>query len=295
MEDQQLQTSNNQLSTAEIKSQLASVQTLLKDVMQEDLHFGTIPGTKKPTIYKAGAELINFMFRLSPEYEKEKIELPNGHLMFEIDCILRHIPTGQIWGRGVGACSTMESKYRFRTGEVTFTGDPVPKDYWKNDRDQSYIGGKGFIAKKNPETNKWEIAVAGSKVENENPADEYNTVLKMAKKRAYNDATLTASAASSMFTQDLEEQTGPKLDPGKEVKMPEKKTAPPKKEEKKTAPEKSDQATRDQAERDDKIEHLKQLAEREKTTVLKMCGLMPSDLAKLDNEKFDRIYNEQAF
>jgi hypothetical protein len=37
------------------------------------------------------------------------------------------------------------------------------------------------------------------------PADVYNTVLKMAKKRAFVDATLNASGASDIFTQDIED------------------------------------------------------------------------------------------
>ncbi len=44
------------------------------------------------------------------------------------------------------------------------------------------------------------------KSQNDNPADEYNTVLKMAKKRAHIDAMLTATAASDIFTQDLDEK-----------------------------------------------------------------------------------------
>jgi hypothetical protein len=55
----------------------------------------------------------------------------------------------------------------------------------------------------------------GVKVENPDIADVYNTVLKMAKKRAHIDATLTCTGASDMFTQDLiddegEEKTAPK-------------------------------------------------------------------------------------
>lgn len=38
-----------------------------------------------------------------------------------------------------------------------------------------------------------------------NPADMYNTVLKMAKKRAFVDAILTCTAASDCFTQDIED------------------------------------------------------------------------------------------
>jgi hypothetical protein len=41
--------------------------------------------------------------------------------------------------------------------------------------------------------------------ENPDIADVYNTVLKMAKKRALVDATITACAASDIFTQDMEE------------------------------------------------------------------------------------------
>ena len=52
--------------------------------------------------------------------------------------------------------------------------------------------------------------VAG-RVENSDLADTYNTVLKMAKKRALVDATLTATAASDIFTQDLEDYTPPEV------------------------------------------------------------------------------------
>jgi hypothetical protein len=42
-------------------------------------------------------------------------------------------------------------------------------------------------------------------VENEDIADVFNTVLKMGKKRAFVDAVLSATAASDIFTQDIEE------------------------------------------------------------------------------------------
>lgn len=43
----------------------------------------------------------------------------------------------------------------------------------------------------------------GNKIENEDIADVYNTVLKIAKKRAHIDATLTVTGAADLFTQDL--------------------------------------------------------------------------------------------
>ena len=66
------------------------------------------------------------------------------------------------------------------------------------------IGGKGFTVKK-VDGQGWMVAKGGEKVETDNPADHYNTVLKMAKKRALVDAVLTTTAASDIFTQDLED------------------------------------------------------------------------------------------
>ena len=45
------------------------------------------------------------------------------------------------------------------------------------------------------------------------PADYYNNVLKMAKKRAFVDAVLTATAASDIFAQDLEDMDPRDLQP----------------------------------------------------------------------------------
>lgn len=194
------------MSTAGVLKQVAMIQSVLKDVMKQDEHFGTIPGTNKPSLYKAGAEKLSLTFRLRPEYEIRRSDLGGGHREYEVVCTLYHIPTGQSIGQGVGSATTMEGKYRFRPGPVEFTGKPVPKSYWDDPkRDLSHIGGKGFSAKKNPDTNQWEIAIKGESVEHDNPADYYNTVLKMAKKRAHVDAILTATAASDIFTQDVED------------------------------------------------------------------------------------------
>ncbi len=184
--------------------QVKQIQDLMNSAMKKDEHYGVIPGTHKPSLLKAGAEKLSFMFRLVPEFDIERIDLEKGHREYIVKCKLRHIPSEKYWGEGVGSCSTMESKYRYRTGEVEYTGKPVPKEYWTN-RDQNLIGGDGFKVKKNPKTGRWEIVRAGKKIENENIADVYNTVLKMAKKRAFVDAILTSTAASDIFTQDVEE------------------------------------------------------------------------------------------
>jgi hypothetical protein len=154
-------------------------------------------------------------FRFSPAFEVQVIEmLPppgafDGHREYRVKCTLTHIPTGAVMGEGVGSASTLETKWRFRSGPTEATDKPVPQEYWnirKTDpaKAQQLLGGKGFVTKKD-DSGKWMIAVRGERVEFDNPADNYNTCLKMAKKRALVDATLTATAASDIFTQDLEE------------------------------------------------------------------------------------------
>jgi len=194
------------MTSAGVLKQVQIIQDVLHGVMKQDEHFGTIPGTNKPSLYKAGAEKLSLTFRLRPEYEIRRTDLGGGHREYEVVCTLYHIPTGQSIGQGVGSSTTMEGKYRFRPGPVEFTGKPVPKAYWDDPkRDPSHLGGKGFSAKKNPDSGQWEIAIKGEMVEHDNPADYYNTVLKMGKKRAHVDAILTATAASDIFTQDVED------------------------------------------------------------------------------------------
>jgi hypothetical protein len=198
-----------------VMKQVQVIQSIMHGVMKQDEHFGTIPGTKKPSLYKAGAEKLSLTFRLRPEYEIRRSDLPNGHREYEVVCTLYHIPTGQSVGQGVGSATTMEGKYRYRGGEKEGTGRVIPKEYWNlkgtdPKKAQSLIGGPGFSAGKID--GKWEICSIGEKQEHDNPADYYNTVLKMAKKRAHVDSILTATAASDIFTQDVEDM--PEVIPG---------------------------------------------------------------------------------
>jgi len=195
------------LRIEDVLAQVALIQNVMQSVMKKDEHYGVIPGAKKPSLLKPGAEKICFTFRLAPEYEVIEREMEHGHREYRVNCILRTV-TGRSMGQGVGCCSTMESKYRYRTGPKESTGRPVPHEYWqmrKSDPTKALglIGGKGHVVAK--EDGMWQIFTQGEKVENDSIADTYNTVLKMAKKRAHVDAVLTATAASDIFTQDVEE------------------------------------------------------------------------------------------
>src|SRR3954462_8762947 len=105
---------NRPLTAQEIKAQVQLIQEVMQAVMQEGFHYGVIPGTDKPTLLKPGAEKLCTVFRLAPMLHVVSRDLPRGHREYEVKCTLVHIPTGRVCGEGVGLCSSMESRYRWR-------------------------------------------------------------------------------------------------------------------------------------------------------------------------------------
>jgi hypothetical protein len=201
LESQTVAIQEQPYSAADVLQQVNLIQSIMSSVMKDGEHFGTIPGCgDKKTLLKSGAEKLGLTFRLGTRYTVQEKELTNGHREYVVSCELFHISSGRTWGQGVGSCTTMESKYRFRSED---TGKEVPSAYWDS-RDKNLLGGSRFNAKKKFKDGKtrWTIVEL---VEHDNPADYYNTVLKMGKKRAHVDAILTATAASDIFTQDVED------------------------------------------------------------------------------------------
>lgn len=191
-------------TVSDVVKQVALIDEVLKKVMQRGQHYDVIPGTgDKPALLKAGAEKLCALFKLGTELDIELTPLADAHREYLIKCTVKHYPTGRVIGQGVGSCSTMESKYRYRNvADYEITGSDIPRDY--KDRKKEYRK-QGFGAKKIDGS--WEWVKYGDEERSENPdvADTYNTVLKMAKKRSLVDAVLTATGASDLFTQDVEE------------------------------------------------------------------------------------------
>jgi hypothetical protein len=202
------------LTAQEIKAQVQLIQEVMQAVMQEGYHYGVIPGTEKPTLLKPGAEKLTTTFRLAPLLHVESRELSNSHREYQVRCTLVHIPTGRVYGEGVGSCSTLESRYRYRTAERTcphcgrttiIKGRAEYGGGWLCFQKKGGCGAK--FADQDPAI----VSQFVGRLDNPDVADTYNTVLKMAKKRALIDAALTATAASDIFTQDLEDYTPPEI------------------------------------------------------------------------------------
>lgn len=196
------------LTTRQLLDQVGLIQQVMQAVMKPRVHYDVIPGCgDKPALLKPGAEKLAMTFRIRPEFEETVIDLQNGHREYRVICSLFSIASGYPVGEGVGSCSTMESKYRFRTQARTCPDCNTPaiavsKPEW---------GGGFYCSKKHggcgakfPADNVAIIAQKTGRTEHDNPADFYNTALKMSKKRAFVDAILTATAASDCFVQDME-------------------------------------------------------------------------------------------
>ena len=168
---------------AEVMAAQEETRELIQEILKEGRDFGKIPGTKKGTLLKPGAERTCAAYGCAPKFSileqeidhdrvnryphrewewhpsirgkkifgEEVMKESRGLYRYVLLCELIHRESGFVVGSGVGSCSSLESKYISR------------------------------------------------------PRDVENTILKMAKKRCYIDATLTTFGLSDQFTQDLED------------------------------------------------------------------------------------------
>jgi hypothetical protein len=203
------------------------VHSIMKEVMRPGEHYGVIPGTErkdkdgkdisKPSLLQPGAQKLCMTFRLVPRYDVEETILPGGHLDVRTKTTLTHIETERVVGSGVGSCSTMEAKYRWRKSERTCPSCGKPAIIKGK---AEYGGGwlcfdkKGGCKAKYKDDDPVITSQIVGQAENPDIADTWNTVRKMSKKRSFVDATIQALAVSDLFTQDVEDfQASPPVEP----------------------------------------------------------------------------------
>lgn len=198
------------VEAAELVRRLAVIEQAMNEAMKEDVDYGVIPGTRKPSLFKPGAEKLSVLFQLDVEIENEKIWGDGGHLTVISHATVWHQLTGTRLGNGEAICSTMEERYAFRKAELECPAcgnGPVLKS--KQGRDEFFCwrakGGCGETFPNGSEEYAQLDSVELGKVPNPNLADTWNTVTKMATKRARVDAILSVTGASALFTQDVED------------------------------------------------------------------------------------------
>jgi hypothetical protein len=195
------------LTAVQVRANVQLVQQVMQSVMKEGTHYGVIPGTDKPTLLKPGCEVLMATFRIAVDPIVDDLSTAD-EIRYRVRCVGTHQTSGTVMGTGIGECSSNEEKYKWKRCYNKKEFDATPEDrrrikYFKDNEAQQI------------------------RVE---PADVANTILKMAKKRALVDFTLTALAASDCFSQDLEDMDPAILDSGseparKEVRQPRSKSA----------------------------------------------------------------------
>lgn len=171
------------LTGAEVVARVQRVREVMRDLMQESVHYGRVPGTQKPSLWKPGAELLLLTFQVGPRLTVEDLST-HDEIRYRVKVTGFFQPTGTELAEGIGEASTSEEKYRWRAAVHEKEWDATPEDRRRVKYDR---GGN--------ETRQIRTS----------PADLANTVLLMAVKRGTVNMTRVVTACSDIFDQDLED------------------------------------------------------------------------------------------
>ena len=153
--------------------------------MVANKHYYTLQAGQKPVLSKEGALNLYSLFkvRVSAQAPCEQFHA-DGHYSVRYRVHLVSMRSGDVIADGDASCSTRESKYAYRWVKAT----DVPP----------FLDTASLASRKGRYGMQYRIPTPDL-------ADHYNTVLKMAYKRAIVAAALCLPLVSELFTQDLDE------------------------------------------------------------------------------------------
>lgn len=177
-----------------LRKRIVKMLEIQKDVMKRGVDYDVIPGCKKPSLLKPGGELLMVTFRLSDRITFTKTLEDDGGISYEVITNIHTQGSDVYLGCGVGCASTNEEKYKWRKAVC-------PEEY--NETDDHLKRTKWFKGDKWHDNQPYKVQQVRT-----NAADVANTVLKMAKKRSKLDGVMSTTAASRIYTQDIEDMAG---------------------------------------------------------------------------------------
>jgi len=98
------------------KQQLQSLREYFASVLEDGVDYAVIPGTKKPSLLKPGAETLAMALNAAPDFEltERQIDWEAERAYLEFRCVLRSRSSGKVMGAGVGAVTTEEKRYKYQ-------------------------------------------------------------------------------------------------------------------------------------------------------------------------------------
>jgi hypothetical protein len=115
------------MTVSAMTDRINAIQEVTRKKMINEVHYGIIPGTQKPTLYKAGSEMLLTMFNIGPTIRVEDLSTPAG-IKYRVIVTGVHTPSGTPIGEGVGECSSNEEKYRWRNAVCQAEFDATPEE-----------------------------------------------------------------------------------------------------------------------------------------------------------------------
>jgi hypothetical protein len=180
---------------AELKKIPKLLNEVFLNVMQSGTDYDVIQGTERRTLLKPGAELLRMFFNLEAgdvEIEKRIEDFENCKFFYLIK--IPFSKNGKVIGYGVGSCNNDETRYSTRWVAENKIPVGIDKATLRREERKSKFGSGKYMAYLLPTTM-------------DEKATQANTILKMAKKRAFIDGILSITGASRIFTQDVEDFT----------------------------------------------------------------------------------------
>lgn len=151
-----------------LKDQRRMLMEYVSGQLVKDVDYGVIPGVKKSSLFKPGAEKLLRLFGLGIRVSKisQELDRQNNFALVEYKAEVFHMATGNVVAECEGSCNSQEKKYKER---------------------KVYVKGREPITEATP------------------VCDILNTLQKMSQKRAMVGAVILAVAASDFFTQDFDD------------------------------------------------------------------------------------------
>jgi hypothetical protein len=158
----------------------------MEKCMEKDKDYGIIPGCGKPSLWKAGAEKIRARFGIVIEDPITEDLSTEDERRFRVTIRATH--GGILIGAHSAECSSSEDKYKWKKAVCNAEWDETPENMRREKWKAGYQG-------KDP----YKVKQIRTKI-----ADVSNTILAMAIKRGSVGVTLQVTAASDIFTLDIE-------------------------------------------------------------------------------------------
>ena len=212
---------------AHTAQQLELLTEFVKTVLVVDQDYGVIPGTgSKPTLLKPGAANVVAAFECyaKPRLTNRIVDPVTGFASFESTVEIISKKTGQVVAEGIGECNSYEVKYRYREEQRKCPDCNQPAIIKGK---AEYGGGWLCWSKKGgcgAKFNDGAPVIEGQKtgrIDNPDPLDQMNTMIKMSVKRAEVDAAMRLPGVARFFTQDLDQIAGIEEEAQEEPDKPE--------------------------------------------------------------------------